>query len=357
MRTISLSAMALSALLFAGCSSNNDNEVTPGVKNNDYVGDGVIEFSSGKLAEFGGLRLAEADGIVTWEATDEIAITMVKHATLDTFGVDVDRPYKAAAPGKTVAFTPLTAADKIVYPSGLGGGAFDFLAIYPRKDLTVSSGPSAITAGINLAVPAEQTDWMVAYADNSGNGYTKAGNAGAPVVLKFDHLLAKLVVTVTSGAGSGVPPFTPPNNLTVVVNGAAVNTAATISFASGAIPTLTTPSAPSVDITATKKGPTPAAADSAIFEVFLLPFDVPSNYLAPGSCVVEFRVEVSGVTTTYKADLSAKIAESNGLGTPGGLAASKKYTLKAVLKNSDASYSVEVSDFLIGNAWNDNAFE
>ncbi|GHT56863.1 hypothetical protein AGMMS49982_23890 [Bacteroidia bacterium] len=341
--------MALSALLFAGCSSDNDSEVTPGVKNSDYVGDGVIEFSSGRIAE---LRVSEASGIVSWSNNDEIAIAMVNTGALTIHTGYAGVVYKTPATlgGSLGSFTHSTTT-KLTYPSGLTSANFDFVAIYPTPasasttlDTTSAASPGDLEKiSINLANPAQQKDWMVAFVNNGGGGYNKSADAGTTIPLAFEHLLTKLVLRVTKDpTDTDVPDFNiAPNQLDVFVTGSAVNTTAEITFHPGAKPTIETEAAPSTDIKATLKGTRQAIL--AEFEVFLFPIGA----AGPGTYLLEFRVG----GRTFLADLSTKINSSSGLEI------SKKYTLNAELRGSSVSLSATIGDFDEIAPWTGGFFE
>jgi hypothetical protein len=160
-------------------------------------------------------------------------------------------------------------------------GLVDFLAFYPYSD---NAYPISINV-IDQNTPAN-IDLMFAYSTNNSTGYSQANNT--PVELNFEHLMAKLSLTVVGGAG-----VTNLSGLQVTLKGF-TNTADNYGFitfmeqkfdASG--------SRPHDDITPLTIT-SPTSSTNGVYEAIL----IPSAYYHYNNTAIEFVV--GGDTYTWK---------------------------------------------------------
>jgi hypothetical protein len=200
MRTKFLSVLAVTAILFASCSS--DDEATT------EVNDGRVLFSSGVNST--NLKVGGTGGD-QWTLNDPIGIYM-RDNTMGKDIVSENIEYKATSLSNGDKNATFTSTTPIYYPVNTPAKV-DFVAYHPYQasvsnyvyKIDVSSAKQASQTGIDL---------MRAYADGIGNaGYDKTNNS--PVNLVFDHQLAKVIINVT--AGTEVAPDL--NNLTVNIKG------------------------------------------------------------------------------------------------------------------------------------------
>ncbi|WP_197027615.1 fimbrillin family protein [Prevotella sp. 10(H)] len=310
-KTKFLSALAVTALLFASCSSDDDN--TP------EVNDGRVLFSSGVNA-----ATPKVGGNVgsTWDQNDPVGIFMVKHgqalsAANILEGAD-NVEYKAKDTGMSTAFTAISSP--IFYP--VNGDKADFIAYHPYKStLTDFKYP------INVATQTNQSaiDLLYATADKSGAGYDKSQGTTA-VDMKFSHQLTKVVIKVTKGAG--VADLT---GMTVKIKG--MNTTADFDLVSPAISN----EADVADITPYN------VPSSTNYEAILLPVTF------TGSHVVEFTVGGN----TYSWTMSKNVGDANAQVTE--LKPAHIYTFNVTVKKNEVEAKGTIQGWTMGGAFNGTA--
>lgn len=183
MKTKFLSAVAISALLFASCSNDDTPEVN----------DGRVKFTSGITAT-PQTRVATDDaGNSTWSVNDPIGIYMVANGTTTVAGSAENIPYKATTAAASTSFTP-SGATTIYYPVNTPAKV-DFIAYHPYES---SVADWVYPVNVSTQTPQTNIDLMYATADNSGQGYDKTSTN---VDFTFDHQLVKLIINVSTGAG------------------------------------------------------------------------------------------------------------------------------------------------------------
>lgn len=194
MRTKFLSAVAISILLFASCSKDNDN---PDVNN------GQVKFSSG----IAGMQTkVSGNNGDEWDSGEKIGIFMMRLGTQTIAEGAANIGYTAGASGASTTFS---ATNPIFYP--MDQSKVEFIAYHPYATLNNNE-----TYNVEVTNQNDQTaiDLMRAATDNSGNGYHKTSNA--TVDLTFHHKLTKLIFEVTPGSGLSQADL---DNLTVTVKG------------------------------------------------------------------------------------------------------------------------------------------
>lgn len=206
MQTKFLALFALSALLFASCSS--DDEV---IDNSPKA----LQFTSGIVPQASNLRAASS----TWAANDAIGVYMLKTTTSDIAESAENKKYVTSGNGVFAA----TGTDAIYYPVD-ATQKVDFVAYYPHSTITNFLYP------INVATQSSQAAIDLLYADK----VVGKDKASTNVALNFKHQLVKLELNVIAGAG-----ITNLSGLTVTINN--VNTQAEFDLKTG---TLGTSSAP-----------------------------------------------------------------------------------------------------------------
>lgn len=191
MKTNLLSVLAVSALLFASCS--NENNDTP------EVNDGSVKFTSGITATPHAKAVIDNAGNSIWSINDPIGIYMVANGTTTVADGAENTPYKATTAAASTSFAP-SGATTIYYPVNTPAKV-DFIAYHPYSALV-----SNYVYNVNVANQTPQTDidLMYATANNSGAGYDKAFGAdiiNAYVDFTFGHKLVKLIINVSTSTG------------------------------------------------------------------------------------------------------------------------------------------------------------
>lgn len=196
MKTKLLSALAISALLLASCSSDD---------NTPEVNDRQVKFSSGVTATT--TRVAGANGD-QWENSDAIGIYMVGNAGTTVVENAENILYTTASTGTAATFTSTTA---IYYPVD-ATNKVDFIAYHPH-----SAAVSNYLYSVNTTAQTSQSaiGLMRALANGTGSGYDKTQGASY-VNLAFDHKLTKLIINTTPGDGLTQSDLA---NMTVTIKG------------------------------------------------------------------------------------------------------------------------------------------
>lgn len=199
-------ATVLTAILMM--VSCNDKE---GYDNNDPA---VVKFTSGVTAVPQSRVWIDSQDNSAWDAGDPVGIYMVEHGTTTITEDAANVKYTAATAGLSTSFSP--SGNPIYYPMD-ETKKIDFIAYHPYNtfvDLSITN----FTSPVNVSDQSSQTaiDLMYAVADNSGSGYDKNnGRSNTAINFNFEHQLAKLVFTVTSGTGAP----TDLSTMTVSING------------------------------------------------------------------------------------------------------------------------------------------
>jgi len=181
MSTKFLSVFAVTAILFASCSSDDDNA--------PEVNDGMVKFSSGITGT--DLRVT-GDGGDEWEASDKIGIYMLNNSSNAIEEGAENIQYNAQSASTSTSFTSTT---PIYYPVD-ASKRVKFNAYYPY-DASLSGN----VYNIDLSDQSKQQDLdlMFASANASGAGYTKSYSQ--PIDLQFNHRLVKIIINAIPGDG------------------------------------------------------------------------------------------------------------------------------------------------------------
>lgn len=202
MKTKFLSVLAITAILFVSCGS--DDEVTT------EVNDGRVLFSSGVNAATPKVNA----GGDQWNRDDVIGIYMVnKGTTTVAEGADNIAYINLLSTSYSATFTSVNGSKAIYYPVNIDQKV-EFISYHPYN-----ASVSNYVYPIDLTTQTSQTalDLMVAQkADNAGAGYDKTNQS--PVSLVFDHQLVKIYLQVTKDASV--------NGSTVDINIKGMNTTA-----------------------------------------------------------------------------------------------------------------------------------
>lgn len=284
MRTNFLSVLAITAILFASCSSNED--VIP------EANDVRVQFSSGVTATS---RVSGATG-TTWDAGDAIGIYMVENGGTTVSGSASNVRYTTAG-GDGTNPIPFTSTTPISYPAS--GSSVDFIAYHPHSALT------GYSYSVDVSNQASQTaiDLMTAKADNGGTGYDKTNTSA--VNLPFKHQLAKVIVNVEKGASLPVDL----TGLTVKIKG--MNTTATFDVSNPAS---------GFSSASTVAAITPLSSATNTYEAILLPVTLGNTH------VVEFVI--GSVTYTWNMTDNSKL----GGGSITEFESGKKYTFTVTIE-------------------------
>lgn len=185
MRTKFLSVLAVTAILFASCSDDDNNT--------QETNDGQVKFSSGVNSN--NLKVGGIDGD-QWEGNESIGIYMVETGGTTVAEGATNILYTTASTGAAATFASAT---PIYYPVD-ATQKVDFIAYHPHSasvnnyvypvDVTTQTNQSAI-------------DLMRAFDDNSTNGYDKTHGTNY-INLVFDHKLTKVIFNTTPDINNGL---------------------------------------------------------------------------------------------------------------------------------------------------------
>lgn len=185
MKTRLLSVLAISAILFASCS-NEENTAEPN--------DGRVKFSS-DINE-AGLRVGGAAGD-EWNSGDAIGIYMIENGqVLGNASIAENAnnvKYTTASTGTTATFT---STSPIYYPVNTPAKV-DFVAYHPYSNTAIEN----YWFEMDVKDQSNQSaiDFMTASASNNGAGYDKTNTSA--VALNFKHQLSKVIINVKKGDG------------------------------------------------------------------------------------------------------------------------------------------------------------
>lgn len=315
MKTKVLSVMALSALLFASC--NNDD-------NQELENDGRVSFTSGITSQ---TRVGGADG-TNWEGDETIGIYMVKHgealSDISILEGANNKRYATTSIGLSATFT---STSPIYYPVNLVSGEpqkVDFIAYHPYSSTAINS---SFFYTINVSDQSDQSaiDLMTATANNSGVGYDKTYTS--KVNLEFKHLMNKVIINVV--AGNGVSNL---NELKVKMYNVPYMGVYDLTGATS-----------SVSTTDNTISITPFSSGSGTFEAILPIADLKSPFGITFYSYVEFSVGSGSNTNTYKWYMKDNTLPGGGsiISLTGG----EKYTFNVTLNRNEVVASGTI------NAW------
>lgn len=263
-----------------------------------------VKFSSGVAAH---TRVADDQ----WEGFEEIGIYMVDNGiTTVTEGAE-NILYATSSVGASATFTSET---PIHYP--LDESKVDFIAYHPHTTMAGFVYP------VNLATqnPQSDIDFMIAKADNEGEGYDK--DHPDNVAFTFEHQLAKVVINVSAGAGVGSL-----DGITATIKGMSPTAGFDITSPAGGFTNM-----------GTAANITPVSADADTFEATLLPVAL------GGAQVVEFTVGGE----TYKWTMS----ENTGTPKITALEQGAKHTFDVTLQKNAVSATGTIEAWLDGGSAN-----
>lgn len=183
MKTKLLSALTISALLFASCSNDDSPEVN----------DGRVKFTSGITTTPQTKVATDNAGNSTWSLNDPIGIYMVANGTTTIAESAENIPYKATTAAASTSFTPL--GSTIIYYPVNTPAKVDFIAYHPYKS---SVANWVYPVDVSTQNPQTGIDLMYATANNSKTGYDKTSTN---VNFTFYHQLVKLIINVNTGTG------------------------------------------------------------------------------------------------------------------------------------------------------------
>lgn len=295
---VALSTMALAAFFMVACG-NDDNEP---------INDGRVYFSSNVTPT--DTRVGGDNGD-EWAVNDPVGVFMVANGTINVVESKANILYAVNSIANKVA--SFTSSTPIYYP--VSGDAVDFIAYHPRQ----ASLTNTYTYNVNVGTQTSQTgiDFMVAKANNSGNGYTKAQGSTA-VALTFTHQLAKVIINVNKD--ESVTDAELATLTAISITG--MNTTATFDL-SAATPSLAGPGNKAT-ITPLKK------TGEQTYEAILLPVTLANTH------IVEFGTSDAGTNpataNTYKWVMTNNTLAAGGAVT--ALEAGKKYIFNVTLSKT-----------------------
>lgn len=283
MKTKFLSAIAITSLLFASCS-NDDNDTTKSQDGN------IVKFSSSVSGSQ--LRVGGAAGD-EWAAGDKVGIFMRDNTSKAVQSNNIEYTAGSLTNGDKDAV--LTSTTPIYYPVNTPAKV-DFIAYHPYTATLANTYEYAV----NVATQTDQSaiDLMIATADNATAGYDKTNTSA--VNLNFSHQLSKVVINVTAGAG-----VTSLSGLTVKING--MNTTATFDISTA---TLSAEGNPAAITTNNPSG--------SNFEAILLP-------LAAFTASNTLEFTIGSDTYTWAMNTGTTVTQFDG---------GKKYIFNATLKKN-----------------------
>lgn len=189
MKTKFLSVLAITAILFVSCGS--DDEVTT------EVNDGRVQFSSGVDAATPKVSNSTAGN--TWTKDDPIGIYMVNNGLTSVVDEAENVKYTAYSlkSNNTVAtFIEADYKTSIYYPVDINKKV-DFFAYHPYN---ASVSNYVYPIDLSTQIPLTNIDLMLSQrANNAGAGYDKTNKS--PINLVFDHQLVKVELVISKTAG------------------------------------------------------------------------------------------------------------------------------------------------------------
>lgn len=257
--------IAMSAIMMAACSSDNENNgARPhGDGNGDNGGQTVeLQISGGILAEIAKAQTRAANS--AWEASDAIGIYAVATGgtTAITGGENVSYTASEAAETNGTSYTSFSATSGTSIALPNDGSAIDVFGYYPY---TASVTPAGQAISVATQTSQQAIDWMTTNRTNktTQSGSTTITKANPSCQLLFAHSLCKLQLNLVHGSGLTATDITTSPSVSI----AGLPTTATLNLYTGAVSSQGTPAA----ITPVQMGTAEASYDAS-FEAIILPY-------------------------------------------------------------------------------------
>ena len=256
--------IAMSAIMMAACSSDNENNgARPhGDGNGDNGGQTVeLQISGGILAEIAKAQTRAANS--AWEASDAIGIYAVAtgETTAITGGENVSYTASEAAETNGTSYTSFSATSGTSIALPNDGSAIDVYGYYPY---TASVTPAGQAISVATQTSQKAIDWMTTNVTNktTQDGSTTITKAN-PSCQLFAHSLCKLQLNLVHGSGLTATDITTSPSVSI----AGLPTTATLNLYTGAVSSQGTPAA----IAPVQMGTAETNYDAS-FEAIILPY-------------------------------------------------------------------------------------
>lgn len=257
--------IAMSAIMMAACSSDNENNgARPhGDGNGDNGGQTVeLQISGGILAEIAKAQTRAANS--AWEASDAIGIYAVATGgtTAITGGENVSYTASEAAETNGTSYTSFSATSGTSIALPNDGSAIDVYGYYPY---TASVTPAGQAISVATQTSQKAIDWMTTNVTNktTQGGSTTITKANPSCQLLFAHRLCKLQLNLVHGSGLTATDITTSPSVSI----AGLPTTATLSLYEGTVSSQGTPAA----IAPVQMGTAETGYDAS-FEAIILPY-------------------------------------------------------------------------------------
>lgn len=257
--------IAMSAIMMAACSSDNENNgARPhGDGNGDNGGQTVeLQISGGILAEIAKAQTRAANS--AWEASDAIGIYAVATGgtTAITGGENVSYTASEAAETNGTSYTSFSATSGTSIALPNDGSAIDVYGYYPY---TAPVTPAGQAISVATQTSQKAIDWMTTNVTNTTTqgGSTTITKANPSCQLLFVHSLCKLQLNLVHGSGLTATDITTSPSVSI----AELPTTATLNLYTGAVSGQGTPAA----IAPVQMGTAETGYDAS-FEAIILPY-------------------------------------------------------------------------------------
>ena len=257
--------IAMSAIMMAACSSDNENNgARPhGDGNGDNGGQTVeLQISGGILAEIAKAQTRAANS--AWEASDAIGIYAVATGgtTAITGGENVSYTASEAAETNGTSYTSFSATSGTSIALPNDGSAIDVYGYYPY---TASVTPAGQAISVATQTSQKDIDWMTTNKTDktTRGGSTTITKANPSCQLLFVHSLCKLQLNLVHGSGLTATDITTSPSVSI----AELPTTATLNLYTGAVSSQGAPAA----IAPVQMGTAETGYDAS-FEAIILPY-------------------------------------------------------------------------------------
>lgn len=257
--------IAMSAIMMAACSSDNENNgARPhGDGNGDNGGQTVeLQISGGILAEIAKAQTRAANS--AWEASDAIGIYAVATGgtTAITGGENVSYTASEAAETNGTSYTSFSATSGTSIALPNDGSAIDVYGYYPY---TASVTPAGQAISVATQTSQKDIDWMTTNKTDktTRGGSTTITKANPSCQLLFVHSLCKLQLNLVHGSGLTATDITTSPSVSI----AGLPTTATLNLYDGTVSNVGTPEA----IAPVQMGTAETGYDAS-FEAIILPY-------------------------------------------------------------------------------------
>ena len=255
---------AMSAIMMAACSSDNEN-MNPNGEGDNGNNDGKtveLQISGGILAEIAKAQTRAANS--AWEASDAIGIYAVATGgtTAITGGENVSYTASEAAETNGTSYTSFSATSGTSIALPNDGSAIDVFGYYPY---TASVTPSGQAISVATQTSQNAIDWMTTGRTDktTQSGSTTITKANPSCQLLFAHRLCKLQLNLVHGSGLTATDITTSPSVSI----AELPTTATLNLYTGAVSSQGTPAA----IAPVQMGTAETNYDAS-FEAIILPY-------------------------------------------------------------------------------------